>query len=73
MGDNVQPGHERADTDTPSGDDVTEGRDEAALTSHFDSGRVPPGFSSPAAPAGLGDWASAGGIGIGIGSGTGAG
>lgn len=39
--------------------------DEAALTSHFDSGKVSPGFSSPAGL--VGDWGSAGGMGMGIG------
>lgn len=40
-----------------------------SLSSHFDSGKVSPGFSSPAGL--LGDWGSAGGIGIGIGRGMG--
>lgn len=43
--------------------------DEAALTSHFDSGKVSPGFSSPAGL--VGDWGSAGGMGMGIGRGMG--
>lgn len=37
--------------------------DEAALTSHFDSGKVSPGFSSPAGL--VHDWGSAGGMGMG--------
>lgn len=41
--------------------------DEASLTSHFDSGKVSPGFSSPAGL--VGDWGSAGGMAKGIGSG----
>lgn len=49
--------------------DETQKSDEVALTSHFDSGKVSPGFSSPAGL--LGDWGSAGGIGIGIGRGMG--
>lgn len=50
-------------------DDVTHKSGEAALTSHFDSGKVSPGFSSPAGL--VGDWGSAGGMGIGIGRGMG--
>lgn len=41
--------------------------DEAALTSHFDSGKDSPAFSSPAGL--VGDWGSAGGIGMGMGMG----
>lgn len=44
-------------------------RDEAALTSHFDSARVSPGFSPPAGLAGVGDRGSGGGMGIGRGMG----
>lgn len=40
-----------------------------SLTSHFDSGKVSPGFSSPAGL--VAGWGSAGGIGIGIGRGMG--
>lgn len=43
--------------------------EDAALTSHLDSGKVSPGFSSPAAPGEVRDWGSGGGMGIGMGMG----
>lgn len=43
--------------------------DEVALTSHFDSGKVSPGFSSPAGLAEVDNWGSGGGMGIGRGMG----
>lgn len=43
--------------------------EDAALTSHLDSGNVSPGFSSPAAPGEVRDWGSGGGMGIGMGMG----
>ena len=48
---------------------MTHKLDEAALTSHLDSGKVSPGFSSPAGL--VGDWVSAGGMGMGIDRGMG--
>ena len=45
--------------------------DNMALTSHFDSGKVSPGFSSPAALAEVSGWGSGGGMGMGIGRGMG--
>lgn len=59
-------------SDTKDETKRTNGRrklDEASLTSHFDSGKVSPGFSSPAGL--VGDWGSAGGMGKGIGRGMG--
>lgn len=50
-------------------DDVTQKWNGVVLTSHFDSGKVSPGFSSPAGLADVGDWGSGGDMGIGSGIG----
>lgn len=62
--------HGRATPRMKDNDDVTHNSDEVVLTSHFDSGRVSPGFSSPAGLPAVGEWGSGGG-GMGIGRGMG--
>lgn len=52
-------------------DHATHKLDDTALTSHFDSGKVSPGFSAPAGLAEVGDWGSGGGMGMGMGRGMG--
>lgn len=55
-------------------DEVTQDkRAETALTSHFDSGSISPGFSSPTGLVEVGDWAWACGSGVGMDMGMGRG
>ena len=61
----VRPGNSWHTRQHTMEDRATHKVDDAALTSHFDSGKVSPGFSAPAGQAEVGDLGSAGGMGMG--------